>query len=137
MATQSTAREIATKLYVEMFDTGDVSAVDRFYAADFIDHNPAPGAPSAIESMRGLVSAIRDGFTDTKHTVVYQAETDDGCIVTQWVMTGKHTGPWFGTPATGRDVSFAGTDIVRVTDGRVVELWHVEELLQLQAQISG
>lgn len=50
--------------------------------------------------MRGLVSAIRDGFTE-------------------------------------RDVSFAGTDIVRVIDGRVVEFWHVEELLQLQAQIPG
>ena len=137
MATHPTPLEIATTVYFETFDAGDVDAIDRFYSADLIDHNPSPGASSAIDAMRGLVSAVRDGFTDAKHTVVYQARTDDDCIVTQWVMTGKHTGPWFGTPASGRDVSFAGTDIVRVLDGRIVELWHVEELLQLQAQISG
>lgn len=132
----TTARDIATNAYFDTFDAGDVDAVDTFFAPDLVDHNPTPGAPSPIEGIRGLVAAVRDGFTGTKHTVVYQAETDDGCIVTQWVMTGTHTGPWFGTPASGRDVSFAGTDIVRVVDGRITEIRHVEQLLQLQAQIA-
>jgi steroid delta-isomerase-like uncharacterized protein len=137
MTTSSTHRDIATNAYFDTFDAGDVDAVDTYFSSDLIDHNPTPGAPSAIDGMRGLVAAVRDGFTGTKHTIVYQAETDDGAIVTQWIMTGKHTGSWFGTPASGRDVSFAGTDIVRVVDGRINEIWHVEQLLQLQAQIAG
>ncbi len=36
-----------------------------------------------------------------------------------------------------RDVSFSGTDIVRVVDGRITEIRHVEQLLQLQARIAG
>ncbi len=36
-----------------------------------------------------------------------------------------------------RDVSFSGTDIVRVVDGRITEIRHVEQLLQLQARING
>jgi predicted ester cyclase len=40
-------------------------------------------------------------------------------------------------PASGRDVSFSGTDIVRVVDGRITEIRHVEQLLQLQARIAG
>jgi hypothetical protein len=51
-------------------------------------------------------------------------------------MTGTQTGPWFGSPATGRVVS-SGTDIVRVVDGRMTEIRHVEQLPQLQAQIAG
>jgi predicted ester cyclase len=82
------------------------------------------------------VSAVRDGFTDPRHELVFQEEAGDGWVVTLWRMTGRHTGEWFGTPASGREVSFAGTDIVRVVDGRITETYHVEELLQLQAQIS-
>lgn len=130
-----TSRDLATRMY-EMFDSGDVAAVDTLFAPDLVDHNPAPGAPTAVDGMRGLVSAIRDGFTDARHELVFQEEAGDGWVVTHWRMTGRHTGEWFGTPASGRGVSFAGTDIVRVVDGRITELYHVEELLQLQAQIS-
>lgn len=37
---------------------------------------------------------------------------------------------------TGRDVAFTGTNLYRVDGGRVVEMRHVEELLQLQGQIG-
>jgi predicted ester cyclase len=134
--TTSSAREVATRVY-EIFDTGDVAGVDGVFAADLIDHNPVPGALSGIEGMRGLVAAVRDGFTAPHHDVVYQADVDGGWVVTHWRMTGTQTGPWFGIAATGRPVSFTGTDIVRVVDGRIVEIHHVEELLQLQAQLTG
>ncbi len=130
-----TPRTIATRLY-EAFDAGDVAAVDTLFAPDLVDHNPAPGVPSAIEGMRGLVSAVATAFTNPVHHIDYQAQTDDGWVVTQWTMTGTHPGPWFGTPANGRDVSFSGTDLVRVVDGRMTEIRHVEQLLQLQAQIA-
>jgi predicted ester cyclase len=52
-------------------------------------------------------------------------------------MTGRHTGDWFGTPATGRKVSITGTDIVRVPDDKITEIRHVEELQQLQQQLVG
>lgn len=130
-----TNREAATHAY-EIFDSGDVAAVDTLFASDLVDHNLPPGAPTAIDGIRGLVSAVRDGFTGARHELLFQEETGDGWVVTHWRMTGQHTGEWFGTPASGRDVSFGGTDIMRVVDGRITEMYHVEELLQLQAQIS-
>jgi predicted ester cyclase len=51
-------------------------------------------------------------------------------------MTGTNSGPWFGATATGRDVTFVGTDIVRIVDRRIVEMRHVEELLQLHQQLT-
>jgi predicted ester cyclase len=113
-----------------------VAAVDTLYAPDLVDHNLAPGAPNAIDAMRGLVAAGRDAFTNPRHELLFQEETGDGWVVNHWRMTAQHTGNSFGTPASGRDVSFTGTDIVRVVHGRITEVHHVEELLQLQAQIS-
>ena len=131
----TSARDVPTRLFAA-FDAGDVAALDTLVSPDLIDHNLPVGAPSAIEGMKGMVAAMRDGFTDPHHEIVYQAETDDGWVVSPWVITATHTGPWFGLPATGRDVTCSGIDLARVVDGRIVEIRHVEELLQLQMQMQ-
>jgi predicted ester cyclase len=87
--------------------------------------------------MRALVTALRDGFTNTHHELIYQADPGDGWVVSHWRMTGTHTGDWFGTPPTGKRVTLTGTDIVRIPDDKITEIRHVEELLQLQQQISA
>ncbi|MFI7611142.1 ester cyclase [Nonomuraea terrae] len=112
---------VAVRVY-QLFDTGDVGGLDEIVAPDMVDHNPVPGAGSGIDGLRLLVAAVRDGFTGTRHEVIQQGETGDGWVVCHWRMTAVHTGDWFGTPATGRRVSFTGTDLMRVADGKIVEL---------------
>lgn len=108
----TSARDVPTRVFAA-FDAGDIAALDTLVSPDLIDHNLPPGAPSAIEGMKGMVAAMRDGFTNPHHEIVYQAETDDGWVVSQWVITATHTGPWFGLPATGRDVTCSGIDLAR------------------------
>jgi predicted ester cyclase len=132
----ASAREIPTRVFAA-FDAGDVTALDTLVSPDAVDHNLPPGSPSALEGMKMMVAALRDGFTNSHHEIVYQAETDDGWVVTQWVITATHTGPWFGVPATGRDVTCSGIDLARVVDGRITEVRHVEQLLQLHSQITS
>ncbi|MEV6554352.1 ester cyclase [Nocardia sp. NPDC051756] len=134
--TVSTAIAVATRNY-ELYDTGNVAGVDEVFAPDLIDHNPVPGVASGIEGMRFLIGEVRDGFTGTRHEIIFQAELRDGWVVNHWRMTADHTGDAFGWPASGRPVSFTGTDIVRVVDGRIAEIYHVEELLQMQMQVTA
>lgn len=129
-------RALAARLY-ELFDRGDVAGLDDVLDPGLIDHNPVPGTSSGVEGMRALVAAVGEGFSDTQHQLIYQADPGDGWVVTHWRMTGTHTGDWFGTPATGREVSITGTDIVRVPENKITEIRHVEELLQLQQQLVG
>lgn len=120
-----------------LFDDGDVAGVDRLYAPALVDHNPVPGAGSPIEGMRTLVGWIRDGFTEPHHEILYQGVIGEDTVVIQWRMTGRHTGPFLGVAATGREIAFTGTDIIRVEEGRIVELRHVEDLFGAYAQIAG
>jgi len=135
MAKDKDKRAVAARVY-ELFDSGDVSGLDAVFDSRLVDHNPVPGTASGIDGMRALVSAIRDGFTDTHHELLYQADPGDGWVVSHWRMTGTHTGDWFGVPPTGRKVSITGTDIVRVPDDKITEIRHVEELMQLQQQLA-
>jgi predicted ester cyclase len=135
MTDQPALRTTATAAY-RLFDEGDVSGVDDLYSPDLVDHNPVVGASSAIEGMRTMVGWTRDGFTNPHHEILYQAVIDDEHVVTQWRMTGRQTGPFLGTEATGRDLTFVGTDIVRIVDGRITELRHVEDLFGAHAQMT-
>jgi predicted ester cyclase len=51
-------------------------------------------------------------------------------------MTATHTGEVFGLAASGNPVAFNGIELIRVVDGKITEISHVEELLKLIQQIS-
>ena len=122
---------------LELYDTGDVAGADEVFAPDLIDHTPTDGAASAIDSMRALIASVRDGFTDTQHRILFHQELPGGWVVIHWQMTATHTGEAFGFPASGNPVAINGIDIMRVVDGKITEISHVEELLKLTQQISA
>jgi predicted ester cyclase len=132
----STALRVAFR-ELELYDTGDVAGADEVFAPDLIDHNAAPGAASAIDGMRALIATVRDGFTDTQHRILFYRELSDGWVVIHWQMTAIHTGDAFGFPASGNPIAIHGNDIMRVVDGKITEIYHVEELLKLTQQMSG
>ena len=83
----TTALRVALRDF-ELYDTGNVAGADEVFAPDLIDHNPAAGAASAIDGMRALIAAVRDGFTDTQHRILFQQELPGGWAVIHWRMTG-------------------------------------------------
>lgn len=131
----STALRVAFR-ELELYDTGNVAGADEVFAPDLIDHNGAPGTASAIDGMRTSIAAVRDGFTDTQHRILFHQELSGGRVVIHWQMTATHTGEAFGFPASGKPVAINGIDIFRVVDGKITEISHVEELLKLIQQIS-
>jgi len=134
-ATSTPLRVAAREL--ELYDTGDVAGADEVFAPDLIDHNPAGDAASAIDGMRALIAAVRDGYTGTQHRILFQAELAGGWVVLHWRMTATHTGDAFGFAPTGNPVDINGCDIMRVVDGKITEIYHVEELLKLTQQVSA
>ncbi|MEU1514958.1 ester cyclase [Streptomyces sp. NPDC005811] len=131
----STALRVAAR-ELELYDTGDVAGADEVFAVDVIDHNPASDAASGIDGMRASIAAVRDGFTETQHRILFQQELPGGWVVLHWRMTATHTSDAFGFPASGNPVDINGQDIMRIADGKITEIYHVEELLKLTHQIS-
>ncbi|GAQ57610.1 ester cyclase [Streptomyces acidiscabies] len=132
----STALRVAAR-ELELYDTGNVDGADEVFAPDVIDHNPATDAASGIDGMRASIAAVRDGFTDTQHRILFQQELPGGWVALHWRMTAVHTGDAFGFAASGNPVDINGQDIMRIVDGKISEIYHVEELLKLTQQISA
>jgi hypothetical protein len=71
-----------------------------------------------------------------QHRILFHQELPGGWVVVHWQMTATHTGEAFGFAASGNPVAINGIDIMRVVDGKITEISHVEELLKLTQQIS-
>ncbi len=63
------------------------------------------------------------------------AEGDKVVIRQTW--SGTHKGEFMGIPATGRRVSIAVIDIIRVADGRFVEHWGQLDLMGMMQQLGA
>ncbi len=53
-----------------------------------------------------------------------------------WTFRGTHTGELDGVAPTGTVVEFGGIDVARIVDGRIKEIWHVEDMATMWRQLG-
>lgn len=127
---------IARRHIEEMWALGRAELADALYAPDVIDHNPAPGQRAGIPGILDALHLLREAAPDLRLSA--RAYVADGDLVAdRWVMRGTHTGTaLMGVKPQGRRFEIAGMDVVRIRDdGRITDIWHVEEFHRLLAQI--
>ena len=108
----------------------DLTALDRFWTADCVNHAAPPGSDVGLEALRGYheqFAAQFDGFSDTAIDVVQQVGEDDR-VVTQLQTRARHTGDFAGVSATGKTVTLATIRIDRLAGGRISEHWSVADV---------
>ncbi len=126
---------IAEKFFNSVWNKGDFSVLDSLISPDAIDHSTVGGKPKTEKgsaSFRAIVSMFRSAMPDIKLTIEDEVFTDDR-VVHRWILTGTDTGGVMGMPPSGKELTFSGTTIVRMADGKIIERWaNVDELGLLQ-----
>lgn len=120
----------------DIWNTGDVSAIDAVYAEDFVAHWPPS---SEIPTRRGLdgirlgVTRIRTAFPDWHEEVVDVFANGDR-VASRYISRGTHEGTYWGIAPTGLKIEVEEISIFRcAADGRVAEQWClIDELARLQ-----
>ena len=128
-------RELIERLHTELFSSGDLATIDRFFAPDVISHDMPPGFPQGIEGVRMFFSAFREGMPDVRVRIDEIVVEDDRAAVAT-MIEGTHTGALMGIEPTGRRISVRGIDMVRVEDGRIVEHRGLTDTVGLLRQLS-
>lgn len=127
-------RQIVNRYFEEVWNQGKLEVLDELIAPSYVNHSP--GAPNPIPGADGLkpiVAAVRKGIPDVKYTVQDMVVTVDKVAV-RVVMTGTHTGDFFGIPATGRRVVVNQLQIERIENGKIVEHWRQTDDLGMLRQ---
>jgi steroid delta-isomerase-like uncharacterized protein len=126
---------IAVRFFDAVWNKGDFSVLDTLIAPDADDHSTVGGKPKTEKgsaSFRNIVTMFRNAMPDIRLTIDDEVYGGDK-VVHRWHLVGTDTGGVMGMPASGKELTFSGTTIVRMDDGRIVERWaNVDELGLLQ-----
>jgi len=119
--------------YVEAHASGDVSRLGDIIAPDFhYRDSPPVGIEGVVRGLRDLHAGLSD-ITCELHQCVC---ADDWCAF-RYVVSGTHTGLFFGQAPTGRRITWSGADFMKLRDGKLFELWSVQESLPLMEGIGA
>jgi steroid delta-isomerase-like uncharacterized protein len=134
MATDPATR-LVNLMIEEIQNNQRLERCDELFAEDFVDHTPAPGAPSGRDGMREIFARTHIGFPDGRITVEDQI-SDGHRVWTRKVFTGTHTGDFAGLAPTGRVITYRVMDVLAVRDGKLTEHWSVVDRLDVRRQLG-
>lgn len=108
----------ASEAISKAFEIGDVSKIDSFVSADFVDHTDR-GDKKGPDSLKAMVNLIHANMKDMKMEKVHELADDD--YVMSWMRyTGTSDGS-MGMPKGPYDMS--AIEVSKFKDGKAVEHW--------------
>ncbi len=119
----------------EVQSGGNIDLIDEVCSPGFVNHSAPPGIPADREGIKILTAMFRGAFPDSHFTIEDMVAEGDK-VATRKTFHGTHGGDFMGMPPTGRVVSMGLIDIVRVSDGRVVEHWAMGDSLGMMQQLG-
>jgi steroid delta-isomerase-like uncharacterized protein len=112
-------------------------ALLEMFAEDYVEHDEFPGIPQTREGVQQWLEVMHGAFSDLTITPL-EVVGMHGTAAARFRISGRHTGEFQGMPATGRDVSVEGVDIVKLAeDGRAREHWGYMDEVGLLTQLGA
>ena len=105
-----------------LFTKGDLGAVDKYLAEDFVDNTPPFGSSTDREGMRSAGAMFRAAFPDW-HSDVHLLVGEGDIVVELFTASGIQRGEVMGVAPSGHTVTLPGINIFRIADGKIVERW--------------
>ena len=112
-----------------LWNTGELAAIPDAYTPDFIGHFPTRSGLGDLKGHTGVrdtIERVRRAFPNWTETVEDIIVEDDK-VVSRYISTGVHMGPFLDLAPTGKRVRLNEISILRVHDGRVAEQWCVTD----------
>jgi steroid delta-isomerase-like uncharacterized protein len=120
--------------FEEVYNKGNLAFADELAASGFVSHDD--GNPTHdLDGIRQIVTAIRAAFPDVRFTADDVIAEGDK-VAARFTMRGTQRGDFMGIPATNKEITVTGIDIVRFRDGKAVEHWHEWSGLGLMQQLG-
>ncbi len=136
MTLQEKNKAIVTRFNKAFIEQGDVQAYQEIIAPHFINHSAPPGVPKGPEGVLYFFNEVlRPAFPDLSVEILDMLAEGDK-VVTHKLFHGTHEGSFMGVPASHQTVEIDVIDIVRLSQGKVVEHWNVMDLESVLARLN-
>lgn len=128
-------KQLIDRYFDEILSDGNFADADEIIAPDFIIHG--------LETLRG-----RERFLEVQTTVIREAfpdltvEVNDvfgdvNKVAVRATLAGTHQGEYLGIGPTGNQVEMESIMILRISNGRIAEVWSEMDSLTWFQQLGG
>ncbi|MEX2465846.1 MAG: ester cyclase [Gemmatimonadota bacterium] len=128
-------REVVERIFGDGWSRGDVTVFSET-VADTVRFDYAGDV--RVVTREELTSAVirwRKAFPDLT-MAVDDVVVEGDRVAVRATLSGTHEAPWLGVDATGEHVEMAVMMFLRFEEGRMVELWEVDDQLGLRRQLG-
>jgi hypothetical protein len=130
MSLSKVNRTITSRAFEEIWNQGNLDAIDVLYAEEFVEHGNQLEIASGRTAFKHWVSAAVASFNYERLTVEELYSAGDKVAVRYTVL-----GCALGSPGNRRGGSAIeasrGTVVLRICDGRIRESWGIAKMLEL------
>lgn len=134
LSTQTAMIDAATAFY-DFWNTGDQATLARAIAPSFVDHTPPPGRQPGPRGPFLAAQAFLGAVPDMQVTVE-QMIIAGPYVTVHMHFDGHFTGEMSSVKGHGQPIHFIATDLLKITDGRITDNWHIEDNLTLLTQMG-
>lgn len=117
------------------WENGSAALLADALSPGFVDDTLPPGRPQGPAGPQIASKGFLGAVPDLQTTVAQRLVVGDR-VVSHLRFTGHFTGTFQGVRGDGQPVDFIATDILRVSDGRITDNWHLEDNLTFLKQIG-
>ncbi len=131
------ANKSLVRRYVEeVWNNGNASAVDNFFAPDYKRHLSPTEALLDGEGQRQRIVGFLAAFPDIRFDIE-DVFGEGGLVTFRSTVSGTHRGEFQGIAPTGKRIEVSLIDVVRVEDGKFAEHWGGPDMLDLLRQLGA
>ena len=130
-----TNKAVVHRYVEEGYNAGNMAVIDELFATDFVNHDPSAPTVRDLEGMKQLILAQHAAFADLR-TTIEDLVADGDKVVKRFIVRGTHTGDFNGIPATGKQFTLEGIDILRLVNGKIQEIWIGYDMLGVLQQLG-
>jgi ketosteroid isomerase-like protein len=134
--TLSEQNKAIVRRYFEEATQGNERAIDELLDADVVLHFPGSSGPvRGRAGYKNMIKAYRGGSPELVVKLVDMHEDGD-TITVSWTATFRHSGKFKDHPPTGKHGTITGRDIIRLRNGKIVEINDEVDFDALQSQLG-
>ncbi len=128
-------KTIERRFTEELFNKGNLDAVDELVASNYVDHCALPGIAPDREGLKQFVAMSRTALPDF-HSTIEDMIAEGDKVMTRFTVRGTQQGEFMGIAPTGRQVTVTGIAIHRISGGKIVENWLSMDMLGMLQQLG-
>ena len=120
---------VARRFMEEAMPNPDI--LDEIMASDCVLHG---WDTNGLEAYKTALIGQKSGLPDWRFNINEVIAGEDKVAV-RWTGTATHKG-WGGFPPANKQVKWDGITTLRIVDGKIVEYWHLANLMMILRQLG-